>query len=86
MDNHNTKFDKSDFDKHSLKNLAKTAFYELAEGDHTLALGLVDYLKEVHGLNINQIIRLAAILTKLDKLYLANTWLEIRRISMKTIH
>jgi len=61
------------------------ALCELFRGDHTIALGMVDWLKE-QGFNINQIIRLAHVLTGVDKLILANTWLEIKRASLSINH
>lgn len=75
-----------DFTRHSIKNIAREAMMELAHGDHTLAIALVDYLKTERNLNINQIIRLANAMTGIDKLTLANTWLDCRRLMAKTIH
>jgi len=74
-----------EFTRKELKNVARVALCELSRGDHTIALGMIDWLKE-QGLDINRILRMAYTISKIDRLILANTYLDIKRASLSIKH
>lgn len=72
--------------KHEILRVANDSMTELAKGDHTLVLGLVDYLKDNCKMNIADIIRIASKKYKIEPIVLARTWLVVTKLTKATVH